>query len=90
MTISGAVKGKAVWPSKMKPVAWNNDGNMARMKLGVYHSTHNVAHGEAEYKDISIEGPNGIIRTSPTVAKSASRAIDVCEIDEITVSLACC
>lgn len=24
-----------------------------------------VADGEVEYRDISIEGPNGIIRTSP-------------------------
>ncbi|CAN0032916.1 unnamed protein product, partial [Sphacelaria rigidula] len=43
---------------------------MVRMKLGLYHSTHNVADGEVEYKNISIEGPNGIIRTSPEMGDS--------------------
>lgn len=38
---------------------------MVRMKLGLYHKIHEVADGEVEYRDISIEGPNGIIRTSP-------------------------
>lgn len=37
---------------------------MVRMKLGLYHSRNNVADGEVEYKNISIEGPAGIIRTS--------------------------
>lgn len=37
---------------------------MVRMKLGLYHSPDNVADGEVEYKNIEIEGPAGIIRTS--------------------------
>ena len=66
--ISGAVKGKAVWPSKLGPVAWHRDAEMARLKLGLYHSKDNVADGEVEFRKISIEGPNGIIRTSPKVS----------------------
>lgn len=54
-----------MWPKDLKPVAWHRDAEMARMKLGLYHSINNVADGEVEYRDISIEGPNGIIRTSP-------------------------
>lgn len=34
------------------------------MKLGLYHSVNNVADGEVEYKNIEIEGPAGIIRTT--------------------------
>lgn len=64
VNISGAVKGKAVWPKKLEPVAWNNAGDMVRMKLGLYHAKNKVADGEVEYKNISIEGPAGIIRTS--------------------------
>lgn len=81
--LSGAAKGKAVWPSNLKPVAWHKDSEMVRMKLGLYHSIHNVADGEVEYKDISIEGPKGIIRTS-AVVDSKSRALDfdeTCELD---------
>lgn len=63
--LSGAVKGKAVWPSHLKPVAWHRDAKMVRWKLGVYHATHKVAEGDVQYKNISIEGPNGIIRSSP-------------------------
>ncbi|CAN0104949.1 unnamed protein product [Scytosiphon promiscuus] len=63
--ISGAVNGRAEWPSDLKPIAWHRDSQMVRMKLGLYHSIHNVADGEVEYRDISIEGPKGIIRTSP-------------------------
>lgn len=59
VNISGAVSGRAVWPSKLKPVAWHRDSEMVRMKLGLYHSIHNVADGEVEYRDISIEGPSG-------------------------------
>lgn len=44
--LSGPVNGKAEWPSELKPVAWNDDGDMVRMKLGLYHSTHNVADGD--------------------------------------------
>lgn len=62
--ISGAVKGKAVWPKNEKPVAWHSNAEMVRMKLGLYHSINDVYDGEVEYRDISIEGPNGIIRTS--------------------------
>eukprot|EP00752_Nemacystus_decipiens_P010979 g9756.t1 len=65
VNISGAVNGKAVWPSHLKPIAWHRDSEMVRMKLGLYHSINNVHDGEVEYRDISIEGPNGIIRTSP-------------------------
>ncbi|CAB1114978.1 unnamed protein product [Ectocarpus sp. CCAP 1310/34] len=67
VNISGAVSGTAVWPSDLKPVAWHRDSEMVRMKLGLYHSIHNVADQEVIYQDISIEGPNGIIRTSPHV-----------------------
>eukprot|EP00903_Cladosiphon_okamuranus_P018095 g16653.t1 len=65
VNISGAVNGKAVWPSHLKPVAWHRDSEMVRMKLGLYHAPDKVHDGEVEYRDISIEGPNGIIRTSP-------------------------
>ncbi|CAB1105416.1 unnamed protein product [Ectocarpus sp. CCAP 1310/34] len=65
VNISGAVSGTAVWPSDLKPVAWHRDSEMVRMKLGLYHSIHNVHDQEVIYQDISIEGPNGIIRTSP-------------------------
>lgn len=41
---------------------------MARMKLGLYHSKNNEADGEVEYRDISIQGPNIIVRTSPQVS----------------------
>ncbi|CAN0536605.1 unnamed protein product, partial [Ectocarpus sp. 12 AP-2014] len=41
VNISGAVSGKAVWPSDLKPVAWHRDSEMVRMKLGLYHSIHN-------------------------------------------------
>lgn len=59
MEVSGAVEGEAEWPSNLKPVAWHRDSEMVRMKLGLYHSRDNVADGEVEYRDISIEGPNG-------------------------------
>lgn len=49
MEISGAVSGKATWPSDLKPVAWHNGGDMVRMKLGLYHSTNNVADGEVSH-----------------------------------------
>ena len=62
--MSGAVKGRAVWPQRLKPVAWNNDGDRVRMKIGLYHAKDEVADGEVEYKNISIEGPAGRIRTS--------------------------
>lgn len=90
--ISGAVRGTAEWPSNLEPVAWHRGAEMVRMKLGLYHATHKVADGEVEYKNISIEGPNGIIRTSPiperdsTTTSYTSRAIDVCEnYDPLTV-----
>ncbi|CAM9650390.1 unnamed protein product [Ectocarpus fasciculatus] len=63
--LSGAVEGRAVWPSNLKPVAWHRDADRVRMKLGLYHKTNQVYDGKVEYRDISIEGPNGIIRTSP-------------------------
>lgn len=46
MELSGAVEGTAEWPSHLEPVAWHNGGDMVRMKLGLYHSTNNVADGE--------------------------------------------
>ena len=59
MKLSGAVEGKAVWPKDIKPVAWHEDANMVRIKLGLYHKTDLVHDGEVEYRDISIKGPNG-------------------------------
>ena len=59
VTLSGAVEGKAVWPQDVEPVAWHEDANTVRMKLGLYHKTDLVHDGEVEYRDISIEGPNG-------------------------------
>ncbi|CAN0009839.1 unnamed protein product, partial [Hapterophycus canaliculatus] len=64
VTLSGAVEGKAVWPSKLKPVAWHKDADRVRMKLGLYHKTNQVHDGKVEYRDISIKGPNGIISTA--------------------------
>lgn len=43
VNISGAVNGRAEWPSDLKPVAWHRDSEMVRMKLGLYHSIHNVS-----------------------------------------------
>lgn len=57
--LTGAVVGKAIWPSELKPVAWHRDADRARMKLGLYHKKGEVHDGEVEYKDITIEGPNG-------------------------------
>lgn len=42
VNISGAVKGTAVWPEHLKPIAWHRDSEMVRMKLGLYHSINNV------------------------------------------------
>lgn len=57
--LSGAVEGKAVWPEDLPPIAWHNDAEKVRMKLGLYHEEDKVADGEVEYRSISIEGPNG-------------------------------
>lgn len=59
VTISGAVEGKAVWPSKLKPVAWHKDADRVRMKLGLYHKVDQVHDGKVEYRDISIKSPKG-------------------------------
>lgn len=59
VTLSGAVEGKAVWPSHLKPVAWHEDADRVRMKLGLYHKIDEVHDGMVEYRDISIQGPNG-------------------------------
>lgn len=84
--LSGAVNGKAVWPSNLKPIAWHRDSEMVRMKLGLYHSIHNVADGEVEYKNISIEGPKGIIRTSPAPSDDEPDDDDqTCTVDPKTV-----
>ena len=48
-----------MWPKHLKPVAWHRDADRVRMKLGLYHKKKKVADGEVEYKNISIEGPNG-------------------------------
>ena len=74
MELSGAVNGKAEWPLNLKPVAWHRDAEMARMKLGLYHARDHVADGEVEYRDISIEGPRGIIRTTPESSVKQARA----------------
>lgn len=68
---AGGVSGKFVWPEDKTPIAWNNKGKMARMKLGLYHKEEQVGDGEVEIRDVSIEGPNGIIRTSPEVLNLA-------------------
>ena len=52
VNISGAVKGQAVWPSDLKPIAWHRDSEMVRMKLGLYHSPHNVS--AAKHQEIVI------------------------------------
>ena len=67
MEFAGGVTGKFVWPKNLTPVAWNPKSKMARMKLGLYHKEDQVADGEVEIRDVSIEGPNGTIRTSPEV-----------------------
>ncbi|CAM9203087.1 unnamed protein product [Ectocarpus sp. 8 AP-2014] len=67
---SGAVEGKAVWPSSYKPVAWNNDADTIMFKLGLYHIRNKVADAEVEYKNISIQGPTGTIRTSALGVKN--------------------
>ena len=59
MSLTGAVEGTAVWPKALTPVAWHNDAEKVRMKLGLYHEEDEVADGEVEYRSISIEGPNG-------------------------------
>lgn len=43
VNVSGAVNGRAEWPSDLKPIAWHRDSEMVRMKLGLYHSIHNVS-----------------------------------------------
>lgn len=62
VTLSGAVEGKAVWPKKLTPVAWHKDADRVRMKLGLYHKVDQVHDGMVEYRDISIQGPNGKFR----------------------------
>lgn len=62
--MSGAVEGQAVWPSNQKPVAWQSDADMMRLRLGLYHIKDKVSDGEVEYKNVAIEGPYGTIRTS--------------------------
>eukprot|EP00752_Nemacystus_decipiens_P001582 g1543.t1 len=64
VTLSGAVEGKAVWPKHLKPVAWHKDADRVRMKLGLYHKIDEVHDGMVEYRDISIQGPNGVITTA--------------------------
>lgn len=53
MFLSGAVKGHAVWPQDLEPVAWHRDAEMVRMKLGLYHSRGNVADGEVSVSTLS-------------------------------------
>ncbi|CAM9124123.1 unnamed protein product [Hapterophycus canaliculatus] len=64
VNFSGAVSGRAVWPSSVKPVAWHDGADSMMFKLGLYHIKNKVADAEVEYKNISIEGPTGAIRTS--------------------------
>lgn len=42
VNVSGAVDGRAVWPSSYKPVAWNNDADTIMLKLGIYHIKNKV------------------------------------------------
>ncbi len=44
VNFSGAVNGKAVWPSKYKPVAWNDDADSIMFKLGIYHIKNKVGN----------------------------------------------
>ncbi|CAM9098334.1 unnamed protein product [Scytosiphon promiscuus] len=81
VNISGAVSGRAEWPGELTPVAWIDGAEMVRMKLGLYHSTHNVADQDVQYRDVSIEGPNGIIRSSPTEVEDTT---GTCSIDSAT------
>lgn len=48
-----------MWPKHLKPVAWHDDADRVRMKLGLYHKIDEVHDGMVEYRDISIQGPNG-------------------------------
>lgn len=42
VTFSGAVEGRAVWPSDYKPVAWHDDADKVMFKLGLYHIKNKV------------------------------------------------
>lgn len=39
---SGAVEGRAVWPSDYQPVAWHEDADKIMFKLGLYHIKNKV------------------------------------------------
>ena len=52
--LSGAVKGKAVWPKHLNPVAWHRDSEMVRMKLGLYHSKGNVRRADTSFSPRAI------------------------------------
>lgn len=75
VTLSGAVEGKAVWPKHLKPVAWHDDADRVRMKLGLYHKTDEVHDGMVEYRDISIQGPNGECLLSCWELRSKDRRV---------------
>lgn len=42
VNFSGAVSGKAVWPSGLKPVAWHDGADTMMFKLGLYHIKNKV------------------------------------------------
>lgn len=42
VSLSGAVKGTAIWPESQVPVAWQNDADMMRLRLGLYHKKNEV------------------------------------------------
>lgn len=73
VTLSGAVEGKAVWPKHLKPVAWHDDADRVRMKLGLYHKIDEVHDGMVEYRDISVQGPNG--EFSKTLSRNRFRFV---------------
>ncbi|CAN0560802.1 unnamed protein product, partial [Ectocarpus sp. 12 AP-2014] len=39
----------------LKPVAWHRDSEMVRMKLGLYHSIHNVGLPTLPYLDACLQ-----------------------------------
>lgn len=55
VNFSGAVRGKAVWPSSYQPVAWHNDADKVMFKLGLYHIKNKV--GSCCYCEDSRRGP---------------------------------
>ena len=59
------------------------------LSLSLSLSLLQVADGEVIYRDISIEGPNGIIRTSPPTDEDGGSNEGTCSVDTATVRAAC-